>query len=169
MKEKLHLSDLGAFTFNPMEQPMQITPGYTPTPTPVRRINHLTFSEKLVVRKELAKVLIKCGTGFVEYPVDMDDNTVAATLTDKMGRVVTFANVSAIRRSEFGQLYKPKNSPPVKDKPETITVTIDPNPELLATLAVAHKEIASLKSELLTLSDIALELATRCGRIVEGK
>ena len=154
----------------PTEQPMQVQEE-TPFKNP-KKYNHLTFKEMLSLRKELSKVLTKRGNGLVEYAEGFNDTKVAELMAEKLGKRVTYDNVGGMRRSEFGQLNVTTK---IRDaraevEPKTITVTIDPNPELLATLAVVKNELDDIKSALLSLSGMAMDLADRCERLVkEGK
>ena len=153
----------------PTEQPMSPEPEPEPTPPTTNRPDKYIRADirtALRIRDQLTAVVERHAEGFARYREGFSDQIVAEAVAVACGHPVSPHSVSKLRRDLYGNM---KTAPIPKPQTETVTVTIDPNPELLATLATAHKEVALLKSELLTLSDMALELATRCGRIVEGK
>ena len=153
----------------PTEQPVQVqeeTPPTSPTTNRPDKYVRATMQTALLIRDQLVSVVERHADGYARYKEGFSDQIVAEAVAVACGHPVSPHSVAKLRRDLYGNM---KTAPIPKSKTETITVTVDPNPELLATLATAHKEVALLKSELLTLSDMALELATRCGRIVEGK
>lgn len=131
------------------------------TPTPVkktRRFNQLTFKEMLILRRELRKVLIKKDDGVVEYAEGFDDHKIAELMTDKLDRPVTYNNVGGMRRSEFGSMYT-KNGSSLTKNPKAVTVTVDPNPELLGAVTDARVALEEARRQLLDLARQAQDIA----------
>lgn len=75
-----------------------------------KKISRLKYAQMKQIDEAIAPMIRKLSDGYCEYiDPDMDDHKAAAAISEKIGFELTAANVSYIRRSEYGRL---KATPP---------------------------------------------------------
>ena len=115
--------------------------------------NHLNFREKLILRKELGKVLIKLGDGMVKYADEWDDAIMAKHMAEKLGRDVSYYNVVRMRQNEYGKVNKTPVRSPKQPAPAA------PSAALLEAVSNAAVTLEEVRCQLVAMAQLAQDMA----------
>ena len=140
----------------PTEQP--VTPTFYSANRPDKYVR-ATMQTALLIRDQLVSVVEKHADGYTRYREGFSDQIVAEAVAVACGHPVSPHSVAKLRRDLYGNM---KLAPVPKSEPKTITVTVDPNPELLATLAAARTTLQSTRDEFVALAQMAMDAANNC-------